>query len=98
MEAKARIRKKFQVTIPEEVRKSYPLVEGQFVTVTATPEGILITSVVEMDPEQTWFWSPEWAELERKANADFIEGRVTEAGSADEAIERLKKAKNPGRR
>ena len=77
MEAKARIRKKFQVTIPEEVRKSYPLVEGQFVTVTATPEGILITSVVEMDPEQTWFWSPEWQAGEREVEEDIREGRVS---------------------
>ncbi len=90
MPTKARIRRKFQVTIPEEVRRTYPLVEGQFVTVAATPEGILITPVLEMDAEQAWFWSPEWAALERQANADFLAGRVTEASSADDAIARLK--------
>ncbi len=95
METKARIRKKFQVTIPEEIRKSFPLVEGQFVKVAATPEGILITPVLEMDPAQAWFWSPQWAALERKTNKDFLAGRVTEAATADDAIASLKGSKKP---
>lgn len=98
MPTKARIRRKFQVTIPEEVRKAYPLVEGQFVKVAATPEGILITPVLEMDADQAWFWSPEWAAQERRANDDFVAHRVTEAASGDEAIARLRgsrKSKRP---
>ena len=91
MPTRARIRRKFQVTIPEEVRKSYPLEEGQAVAVEATPQGILITAVAEMDPGQAWFWSPRWRALEAKTAADFRAGRTTEWASADAAIRALKK-------
>lgn len=91
MATKARIRRKFQVTIPEEVRKAYPVEEGQYVSFEATPQGILITAVAEIDPEQAWFWSPRWRALETKADADFRAGRTVEAESADVAILALKK-------
>lgn len=83
------------MTIPEEVRRTYPLVEGQIVKVAATPEGILITSVLETDADQTWFWSPEWAALERQANDDSVAGRFTEAASAVDAIAKLKGSQKP---
>jgi len=91
MATKARIRRKFQVTIPEEVREAYPLVEGQYVNFQTTPEGILLTAAREIDPDQAWFWSPRWAAEERQADADFQAGRVTVTESADEAIHELKK-------
>jgi AbrB family looped-hinge helix DNA binding protein len=86
MATKARIRRKFQVTIPQEVREAYPLEEGQYVNVEATPLGILITQFQEIDPSQAWFWSPRWAEMERLADEDFRAGRITETSSADAAI------------
>lgn len=90
MPTKARIRRKYQVTIPEEVRKTYPLEEGQTVSFEATPQGILITAVAEIDPAQAWFWSPRWRGLEAQADADFRAGRRTEAESPDAAIAALK--------
>jgi len=90
MPTKARIRRKYQVTIPEEVRKTYPLEEGQTVSVEATPQGILITAVAEIDPAQAWFWSPRWRAREAQADADFQAGRTTETASADDAIAALK--------
>ena len=99
MPSKARIRRKFQVTIPREVREAYPLEEGQYVNVEATPRGILITQASEIDPSQTWFWSPRWAEMERSADEDFRAGRVTETPSADAAIAALgKKSGKPKRK
>jgi hypothetical protein len=94
MSTKARIRRKFQVTIPEEVRRSYPLEEGQTVSVQATPQGILITAVAEIDPEQAWFWSPRWRALETQADADFRAGRITEEISVAAAISTLKKTRS----
>lgn len=91
MPTKARIRRKFQVTIPEEVRKAYPLEEGQTVSVEATPRGILITAVAEIAPEQAYFWSPRWRAMEAQADADFAAGRTSETESADAAILALKK-------
>jgi len=91
MATKARIRRKFQVTIPQEVREAYPLEEGQYVNVEATPRGILITQTREVDAAQTWFWSPRWADMERSADEDFRAGRITETPSAEAAIAALKR-------
>ena len=96
MATKARIRHKFQVTIPQDVRDAYPLEEGQYVNVEATPKGILITAAHEMDPSQAWFWSPRWAAMEKQADDDFRSGHVTAAETADAAIAALKK-KSPRR-
>lgn len=37
------------------------------------------------DPDQTWFWTPEWQAKEREADADIAAGRVTYFDS-DEAF------------
>lgn len=29
----------------------------------------------QIDPEQAWFWAPEWQSGEREADADLAEGR-----------------------
>lgn len=91
MATKTRVRRKFQVTIPQEIRDAYPLDEGDYVNLEVTPEGVLLTVVREIDPDQAWFWSPRWAAMERKADEDFREGRVTEADSPEDAIKALKK-------
>jgi AbrB family looped-hinge helix DNA binding protein len=88
---KTKVGHKFQVTIPSEVRRVYPLEEGQYVVFEVRGDGVLMRVVPEIDPSQAWFWSPRWQELEREASDDFRSGRVTEAESADEAIRALKK-------
>src|SRR5688500_4712450 len=30
--------------------------------------------LVEIDPEQAWFWTPEWQAKEREADEDFLAG------------------------
>ncbi len=31
--------------------------------------------LVEIDPDQAWFWTPEWQEKEREADGDIAAGR-----------------------
>ncbi len=90
MASRARIRSKFQVTIPEEVRELYPLKEGQYVAFKVTKNGIVLSLVPEIDPSQTWFWSPTRRENEAATDADFRAGQVKNASSAEEAIQLLK--------
>ena len=97
MATKSRIRRRFQVTIPQEIRDQCSLKEGQYVNFEVTPKGIIMTVAPEIDPEQAWFWSPRWAETERKADEDFRVGKVVEADSAEEAIDRLKGKNKPRR-
>jgi hypothetical protein len=41
------------------------------------------------DPDQMWFWTPEWQEKMREAEADIIAGRVERFGSAEEFLASL---------
>lgn len=37
----------------------------------------------EIDPEQAWFWTPEWQAKEREADADIAAGRGSFYDSAE---------------
>ena len=43
----------------------------------------------EIDPEQAWFWTPEWQEGEREADEDIAAGRVTRYDSDEEFLKYL---------
>lgn len=47
--------------------------------------------VVEIDPEQAWFWTDEWQAGEREADADIAAGRVTSYYSIEEFLEDIEK-------
>jgi len=62
-------------------------------------QGVPVTLVVsrengrlamrEIDPEQAWFWTPEWQEGEREADEDIAAGRVTRYDSDEEFLKYL---------
>ena len=72
-----KVRTKFQVTIPEDVREKVPLEIGSRVMVIARGNEIVITPVVEIPREQAWFWEKEWQEMEKKATEDERTGKTT---------------------
>ena len=43
----------------------------------------------EIDPEQAWFWTPEWQAGEREADADLAAGRSTVYESDEEFLAHL---------
>jgi len=40
-------------------------------------------------PAQAWFWTSEWQERERQADADIAEGRTTAFMSGEQLLEHL---------
>ncbi len=44
-----------------------------------------------IDPEQSWFWSERWQQLERAAQSDIDSGRVMQYDSVEEALDALKR-------
>ena len=60
MPASVKVREKYQVTIPETVRKKVPLVVGDRVEVVAKGNEIVIRPIIEVPKAQAWFWSKEW--------------------------------------
>ena len=91
------IRGKGQVTLPEDIRKSAHLEEGDLLEVELTPDGILLRPQKVIDATQAWFWEPAWQKGEREVDTDRSAGRVTEFDSAKDMIESLKKAPSPKR-
>jgi AbrB family looped-hinge helix DNA binding protein len=74
-----------QVTIPAKLREAAHLKAGDAVEVEVTPEGTLVLHPhPERDPDQWWFWTPEWQEGERRVDEEIARGEGTfyESGEA----------------
>jgi AbrB family looped-hinge helix DNA binding protein len=93
------LRAKGQLTLPEEIRAAAHLEEGDLLDAEITAEGILLRPQKVIDATQAWFWSTEWQEGEREADADLAAGRLEIFGSGEEFLTALGgRAKGPGRR
>ncbi len=93
------IRKKFQITLPRSIRERLGLQEGDYIALEVRDEEIVLRAKKLVDKGQAWFWSGEWQEAEREAEADIQSGRVHEFADAEEAIvflHRRADAEGPG--
>jgi AbrB family looped-hinge helix DNA binding protein len=80
-----KVREKYQVTIPEEVRGKIPLKVGERVEVTARGSEIVIRPIVEIPRDQAWFWSKEWQEQVAQSIKDLERGKMEVFKSVKEA-------------
>jgi len=80
-----KIREKYQVTIPEEVRGKIPLKVGERVEVTARGTEIIIRPIVEIPRDQAWFWTKEWQEQIAQSIKDLERGKMKVFKSVKEA-------------
>lgn len=85
MGSTVKIREKYQVTIPEDVREKIPLKVGERVEVTVRGDDIIIHPVIEIPRSQKWFWDKEWQDQISKSMKDLSEGKVKVFKSAKEA-------------
>ena len=92
--ALVKVKQNFQITLPNVLRKKLNIAEGDYLDVEEQKGGLLIKPVKMIDPDQAYFWTPEWQADEREAERDIAEGRV--AGpfdNIDDALKALKTAK-----
>lgn len=80
-----KVREKYQVTIPEDVRGKIPLKVGERVQVIVRGGEIVIRPVTEIPRGQAWFWSKEWQEKIAKSIKDIERGKVKVFKSVKEA-------------
>jgi AbrB family looped-hinge helix DNA binding protein len=80
-----KVREKYQVTIPEEVRGKIPLKVGERVEVIARESEIVIRPIIEIPRDQAWFWSKRWQEQITQSIKDFKKGKIKVFKSAKEA-------------
>ena len=85
MRTTVKVREKYQVTIPEEVRMKIPLKVGERVEVTARGTEIVIRPIVEIPRDQAWFWSKDWQEQVAQSIKDLQKGKMKVFKSVKEA-------------
>jgi AbrB family looped-hinge helix DNA binding protein len=96
--ARTTLRAKGQLTLPEEIRTSAHLEEGDLLDAEITADGILLRPQKVIDSTQAWFWTPTWQAGEREAALDHEAGRVETYGSGEALIEGLRSIAKPTRR
>ncbi len=79
--AVTRIGPKHQITIPQDAFSELGLETGDFLEVRVSDDCLYLVPQKLIPRDQAWFWTQEWQELEREADKDIAEGRVS--GSFD---------------
>ena len=81
MTAVAHLNRKGQLTIPAGIRRAVGLEPGQAFQITMTRDGLVLYTIESesegIDPDQAWFWTPEWQAKEREADEAIAAGRLT---------------------
>lgn len=80
-----KVREKYQVTIPEQIREKIPLKVGERVEVVAHGREIVIRPIIEVPRDQDWFWTKEWQEQIARSRKDLEKGKVKVFKSVKEA-------------
>ena len=92
---KSRIRPKGQVTIPSEIRSILDVKEGDDLIFHMDEKGrVIVDRARIIPPDQAWFWSEHWQQMEREVQADIEAGNVLEFDNIEDFIEYLDKVED----
>jgi AbrB family looped-hinge helix DNA binding protein len=92
---KSRIRPKGQVTIPSEIRSILDIKEGDDLIFHLDEKGrVIVDRARIIPPDQVWFWSEHWQQMEREVQADIEAGNILEFDNFEGFIEYLDKAED----
>ena len=91
-------RAKGQLTLPEEIRAAARLEEGDLLETEITEDGILLRPQKVIDATQAWFWTPQWQQGEREADADLAAGRGETFNSGEDFLDALRGRAKPAAR
>jgi len=87
-----KITKNYQITLPSKLRKGFELKEGDYLE-ARMEKGVFMfkpKKVIDIDPEQAWFWDEKWQEREKGADKDIKRGAVRSFDSVDDFMEELR--------
>ncbi|RJQ54709.1 MAG: AbrB/MazE/SpoVT family DNA-binding domain-containing protein [Desulfobacteraceae bacterium] len=90
----AKVKKNYQITLPNSVRKKFNISEGDYMEVEAQGEDIVLKPVKVVHPDQEYFYTKEWQKEEAEADKDIAKGDVI--GPFDnirDSLKALKKTK-----
>jgi len=85
------IRRNFQITLPAVIRKRLHLNIGDILETKVQEGKIIIVPKKTIEASQAWFWSKEWQEAEREAEANLMAGKVKKFKNVEDLIRDLEK-------
>ena len=85
-----KIKNKYQIVIPEEVRKNIQVKIGDTLEIVEKDGVLILKPVIVIDKAQAYFWSEEWQAGEKKAEAAKKKGEFKEFKKSSEAVKWLK--------
>jgi len=89
-----KVKRHFQVTIPDDLRKQFHLVEGDYMKMETSSEGLILRPVKVVHPDQAYFYAKEWQAGESEADRDIANGDVIgDFKDIKSALKALKSAK-----
>ena len=89
-----RVRRNYQLTIPQALRRKIRLAVGDFVEINIKDETLVIRPMKGIPLDQEHFFSLEWQQREAEADRDLAGGHVIGPFvDVSEALEVLKGAK-----
>lgn len=84
------VRKKGQITLPQEVREALHVHEGDDIAFAVTDDGtVVLTGLKSIPADQAWFWTEEWQAGEREASEQASNGEGTVYDTADDFLDSL---------
>jgi AbrB family looped-hinge helix DNA binding protein len=85
--ARARLRPKAQLTLPEEIRHALHVSEGDEVEFTVHGDGtITVRGYVSIPADRAWFFTPERLADKQQADSEIAAGAGTAHGSAEDML------------
>ena len=87
---KTRLRKKGQITVPNQVRELLNVTEGDDLAFYVAEGGkVMVERLQTIPPDQAWFWTEHWQKMEREAQADLDAGQVQQFDNVEAMIDWL---------
>ena len=71
-----KVKRNYQITIPQNLRRSIRLAEGDYVEMEIKDGALVLKPVKVIHPDQEYFFTKEWQEKEAAADRDLAQGKV----------------------
>ena len=71
-----KVKRNYQITIPQNLRKLIRLAEGDYVQMEIKDGALVLKPVKVIHPDQEYFFTKEWQEKEAAADQDLAQAKV----------------------
>ncbi len=85
-----KVKNKYQIVIPENVRKRLRVEIGDTLEIEEKDGVLVVKPVMVIEKSQAYFWTKEWQEMEKEAEEAKRKKRFKDFKKADEAVKWLR--------